>query len=70
MLLTAYGIPEEVNVSKTRLMKNTIEELFFFKFWEKKDRFEIFVNRFNDRGYYYDWKLLIYSKDYFYIFKF
>lgn len=51
MLLTAYGIPEEVNVSKTRLMKNTIEELFFFKFWEKKDRFEIFVNRFNDRAY-------------------
>lgn len=54
MLLTAYGIPEEINVSKTRLIKNTIEELFFFKFWEKRDRFEIFVNRFNDRGYYYD----------------
>lgn len=35
MLLTAYGIPEEVNVSKTRLIKNTIEG-FFFKFWKKR----------------------------------
>lgn len=47
MLLTAYGIPEEVNVSKTRLIKNTIEG-FFFKFLKKEDRFEIFVNRFID----------------------
>lgn len=36
MLLTAYGIPEEVNVSKTRLMKNTIEELFFLNFGKKR----------------------------------